>query len=76
MNLINNVIKSTAEYIESIPKTLRKSYGQFFTSKETALFMASLFDLTEYDNSISVLDPGSGSGILSIALLERLNESE
>lgn len=56
-----------------MPKTLRKSYGQFFTSKETALFMVSLFDLTEYNTNISILDPGAGSGILSIALLERLN---
>lgn len=75
MNLINNVIKRTVEYIESMPKALRKSYGQFFTSKETALFMAELFSFPKYKTSISVLDPGAGSGILSVALLEKLNNS-
>lgn len=72
MNLLDRVIESTTEYIEKMPKTLRKKYGQFFTSKETAMFMAGLFDLSRYSDSISVLDPGAGSGILSVALLERL----
>lgn len=39
--------------------------------------MASLFDITNFGNksSISILDPGAGSGILTAALIERL-ESE
>lgn len=74
MKLLDRVVESTTEYIEKMPKTMRKKYGQFFTSKETAVFMASLFDITEDNRTISILDPGSGSGILSIALLERIND--
>ena len=54
-----------------MPKSLRKNYGQFFTSKETALYMASLFNIPKNDE-ISILDPGAGSGILSAALIEHL----
>lgn len=34
--MLEKIIKLTNEYIESMPKTERKKYGQFFTSKETA----------------------------------------
>ena len=44
MKIIDYVIESTNKYIEQMPKEIRKKNGQFFTSKETALFMASLFD--------------------------------
>ena len=73
MTLLDNIIKSTIEYLEIMPKSIRKQYGQFFTSKETAVFMANLFDLPENIQDISILDPGAGSGILSAALLERLD---
>lgn len=53
---------------------MRKKYGQFFTGKDTARYMASLFDFpTDYE-IITILDPGAGSGILSIALIERILE--
>lgn len=73
MKLLDKVVVSTTEYVEAMPKTLRKKYGQFFTSKETAVFMASLFNISEDDTVISILDPGAGSGILSVALLERID---
>lgn len=72
MKLIDYVIELTNEYMESMSKDVRKKYGQFFTSKETALFMASLFDLPSSCKSISILDPGSGSGILSVAVIQRI----
>ena len=43
--MLNYICERTAEYINTMPKALRKKYGQFFTSKETAVFMASLFDI-------------------------------
>ena len=64
----------TTEYIATMPKPLRKRYGQFFTSKETAAYMAGLFDEPEKKSTISILDAGAGSGILSIALIERLQK--
>ncbi|WP_455611525.1 Eco57I restriction-modification methylase domain-containing protein [Cloacibacillus porcorum] len=71
MSMIDHVVHATTEYIEHMPKSLRKKYGQFFTSKETASFMADLFTIPN-QSSISILDPGAGSGILSVALIERL----
>lgn len=73
-SMIDFVVTATTEYIERMPKAQRKKYGQFFTSKETAVFMASLFDLPKERDVISVLDPGAGSGILSVAIIERLLE--
>lgn len=71
MSMIDYVFQSTTEYIDRMPKSLRKKYGQFFTSPETAAFMSNLFTIPHQD-TISVLDPGAGSGILSVALIERL----
>lgn len=72
MNMLDYAIKATTEYINHMPKSQRKKYGQFFTSKETAIFMAGLFEIPNGRQVLSVLDPGAGSGILSIALLEHL----
>ena len=72
MSMIDYVLQATTEYIEHIPKSMRKKYGQFFTSKETAIFMAKLMNIPTNKEVISVLDPGAGSGILSVALIERL----
>lgn len=75
MKMIDHVCAATVEYIDHMPKDKRKKYGQFFTSKETAVFMAGLFSIPEGRTSLSILDPGAGSGILSVALLERLESN-
>ena len=76
MAFIDYVFDKTIEYIENMPKSIRKTYGQFFTSKETALFMAGLFELPKNKRTVKVLDAGAGSGVLSVALIDRLiNES-
>ena len=74
MSLLDFAIHTTNRYIEKMPKAQRKKYGQFFTSKETAVFMAALFDVPESKTRLQILDAGAGSGILSIALIERLQE--
>ncbi len=71
MSMIDYVFQCTAEYIDRMPKSLRKKYGQFFTCPETAAFMADLFSIPQQE-TISILDPGAGTGILTIALIERL----
>ena len=43
MKMIDYVCAATVEYIDRMPKSKRKKYGQFFTSEETATFMAGLF---------------------------------
>ena len=71
--MLEIICKNTEDFIQRMPKSLRKQYGQFFTSIETARFMASLFSIP-LKKEISILDAGAGSGILCIALLERLSE--
>lgn len=72
--MLDTIIERTNQYIESMPKKERKKYGQFFTSKETARFMASLYETPKGKEKISILDAGAGTGILSCALIERLNQ--
>ena len=69
-NMLEKIIELTNEYIESMPKKERKKYGQFFTSMETARFMAGLYNIDEKKSKVSVLDAGAGSGILSCAFIE------
>ncbi len=72
-DLLSTVVDSTKTFLESMPKTVRKKKGQFFTSLETAKYMANLFDLSILPEKVSILDPGTGSGILSAAVIDRLN---
>ncbi len=72
--MLDCIIERTNKYIDSMPKKERKKYGQFFTSKETAHFMAELYTIPKDLNKIRILDAGAGSGILSCALLERLEQ--
>ena len=69
--MLNHVINTTNQYLEEFPKTERKKIGQFFTSKNTAIFMANMFK-EDIDKDLTILDPGAGTGILSAALIERL----
>lgn len=70
--MLDHVVEQTMEFLENMPKSKRKKKGQFFTSVETARFMADMFDLGNSKRCVFVLDPGAGTGILSIAFLERL----
>ena len=72
--MLNEILTKTSEFLKSMPKSKRKKKGQFFTSKETAVFMASLFDTERFGNEITVLDPGSGTGVLSAAFIERMGK--
>jgi len=51
----------------------KKKFGQFFTDINIAKFMASLVNMNRKQQEIDILDCGSGNGILSISLLQRLN---
>ena len=74
--MLDYIIERTNKYIDDMPKKERKKYGQFFTSKETARFMAGLFTIPEKLSKIRILDAGAGSGILSCALIERLEQMD
>jgi adenine-specific DNA-methyltransferase len=73
--LINNVVEATLKYLQTMPKEKRKAIGQFFTSTETAQYMATMFDKPK-KKELSILDPGAGSGILSAAIIDRLQEDD
>lgn len=74
--MLSHAAEQTLNFLKHMPKSKRKGKGQFFTPLETAKFMASMFDMTELKlkcgSRIYVLDPGAGTGILAVALIERL----
>lgn len=72
--MLDRVISRTAEFLEKMPKAKRKAKGQFFTARETARFMASLFDFSRLADHVEILDPGTGTGILAAAVADRLIE--
>ncbi len=72
MNMLDNTLNQTHIFLEKMPKSNRKKIGQFFTSTETARFMAKMFSFENVKSEISILDPGAGTGILSVAMIERI----
>ena len=72
--MLDGAIRRTEEFMGTMPKATRKKYGQFFTSGETAVFMASMFDEPRGRDEITILDAGAGSGILTVAAIERAQE--
>lgn len=52
----------------------RKSKGQFFTPPAVARFMAAQFD--DIPKRFRLLDPGAGTGALTLAVCQRLLESQ
>lgn len=71
--MLDYILTQTDEYLQSMDKAQRKKIGQFFTSKATAEFMASM--LIPQKENLEILDPGAGSGILSAALIDKLQNT-
>lgn len=74
--MLEQIAELTNLYINNMPKKERKKYGQFFTSIETARFMVGLYIIPDGKRKVSILDAGAGSGILSCAFIERLEQIE
>ena len=74
MNILDYIIERTYNYIQMMPKEQRKKYGQFFTSRETAVFMSRLLSVPTDKSELKILDAGAGSGVLSAALAEELQK--
>lgn len=51
---------------------VKKEWGQYFTSARVAAFMATLVEAPTDRRAVRVLDPGAGTGILGVAVAERL----
>ena len=71
--MIKKILANTQQYITDNSKDERKEKGQFFTSVETARYMANGVKAKE---TISLLDMGAGTGILSAAVVEKLLRSK
>jgi len=52
----------------------KKTFGQYLTPPEVAAFMSNLASINK-SSRIDILDPGIGSGILGIALIEKIVET-
>lgn len=72
--MLQTILSNTARFIQSVPKTDRKRYGQFFTAEKSAMHMASMFDFDLSKSSMHILDAGAGTGLLSAAVVARLVE--
>lgn len=72
--ILESISDTTKAYLDLMPKAKRKKIGQFFTSKETAEYMAGMFDTAILPEHVSICDPGTGTGLLSAAIIDRLNE--
>lgn len=73
--ILDAVVENTNDFIASVPKTQRKKFGQFFTTAQTAKFMASLFEIDFNKPELDILDAGAGTGILSAAFLDHIYSS-
>jgi len=71
-NVLDDIFSSTLAFVKSKTKEERNKYGQFFTAKLIAEFMASMFYVDFSKNKLKILDAGSGSGILASALVQNL----
>lgn len=69
-NLVEYANYQTKRHCEANPVSDRKLKGQIFTPPKIASFMAGLF--TSQKNTIRILDPGAGTGILVAAVCDRI----
>lgn len=70
--MLDFIISQTTAFLNAMPKSKRKKIGQFFTSRETAEYMASMFDFSRMQGEVRILDPGAGTGVLTAAIVDRL----
>ncbi len=63
--------KLSFDYALAQPPEFKKKYGQYITPASVASFMAGL--ISPQKDSITILDPGAGAGVLSCALLEQIS---
>ena len=73
--MLNMAVRNTKKLIREKSKEQNIRIGRFFTKKGSAALMSVLCRPTAAD-TVSILDPGAGTGILSAALMERLCRSQ
>jgi adenine-specific DNA-methyltransferase len=73
MSLIERAENRRRAFLSSIDPMGQSALGQYFTPFQAARIIANMPRLPEKSH-IRVLDPGAGSGILTVALIERLRK--
>ena len=68
--LVEYAERLSALYSDGLKPKDMKPMGQFFTPRQVSIFMAELFDIKQ--DKINLLDPGTGTGVLSAAFCEKL----
>lgn len=68
VNMLQQIVEITEKYKKENQKSVRKSKGQFFTSLNTAKYMATM--TLQEKGLLSILDPGCGNALLSAAIVE------
>lgn len=68
--LIDRILKNTEAYKRDNKKSERKQKGQFFTSEKSAQYMARAAATIAYADSLHILDPGAGNGMLGASVLK------
>ncbi len=69
--MLNMAVRNTRKLVREKVREENIRIGRYFTKKGTAALMAA-FARPAKKETVTVLDPGAGTGILSAALLERL----
>lgn len=68
--ILDFIHNQTLSFKNTKEKNEFKELGQYFTPVDVAMYMASLIEIKQ--ESVMILDPGAGTGILSGAICERL----
>lgn len=72
MGFAEKVQVETECYLTTVPKTERKAIGQFFTPAPIAAYMGAMIRFQ--GRAVRLLDPGAGSGILTVSAVDHLVE--
>lgn len=72
MTLLETAASQRIKTIRETSETRRNALAQHLTPKETAILAASMF--SDSDHSVRCLDLGAGTGMLSIAMIERYGD--
>lgn len=74
-NILEHVCKRSEDYLIRQNTEHRQESSQYFTPLKAARYMASLYKLSPGQQKVRILDPGAGTGILSVALIEMLEKA-
>lgn len=69
--VVQQIIMNTKTYEAKYDKSMRSENCQYFTPYDVAIYMSEMFDIQSQE-SLRVLDPCGGTGILDLCLIDSL----